>query len=764
MRELTADDPRRIGGYLLLRRLGEGRSGVVYLARSLGGDPVALKVIRPAYASDPAFRARFEADVATARHVRARRLVTVAAADTAGGTVWAAYPYVAGPTLTEAVAAHGPLPPRTVAALGALLAEALHAVHLGGLTHRDLRPGHVQLTLDGPRLTGFGGSGTRIGPPGYLSPEQAVGGPASLGPPSDVFALGCLLTLAATGRGPFGDGTPRELLRRAAYEPADLADVPRGLLEVVQACLHKDPRPRPSAADLRRELAAPTGAGWLPGRLAREVAARYAAPLPRPASHEPFAAGEPPDGGFPRLPTGSSGDHHPAERLPADHLPNESLSPGSLLNDRPPVGQPPGGALPLGASAVPGPPDPADRPPAGEASPGRRRTLRLLGGAGALAAVGWGAGLLIRHQRADGPSAAAGATTYTIGLHADLSGEHASFGNGQQRGLNMAVDELNRMGNLPFTLAVRTLDDAGDGELAAGVARELADDPRVVAVIGPTHEEVLPAVAEIYGEAELPLLALSVSSLVDRETCPTLLHARPSTALAGLAVGDFLLGRGAARVALLDDLSAGDYSGQTTRVVNGTMDRERFELYPRQLDAEQVDFTALADELLADEVDAVVWCGYADGAGRLARALRDAGFDGVGLATERAIGAPYFRHTGQPPDDWFFLATYTDPRRDPRARDFGRAHRERFGWDPDPYAAEGYDAARMLVGAMRSAVERNDTLNRADLFARLRASQYRGVARDLAFDSVGDYAGGGPLAYLYQAHLGELRFQGALSH
>ncbi|UED87633.1 bifunctional serine/threonine-protein kinase/ABC transporter substrate-binding protein [Streptomyces profundus] len=740
MRELTPADPRRIGGYLLLRRLGEGRSGVVYLARSLGGEPVALKVIRPAYASDPAFRARFEADVATARHVRARRLVTVAAADTAGGTVWAAYPYVAGPTLTEAVAAHGPLPPRTVGALGALLAESLNAVHQGGLTHRDLRPGHVQLTLDGPRLTGFGGSGTRIGPPGYLSPEQAVGGPDSLGPPSDVFALGCLLTLAATGRGPFGDGTPRELLRRAAYEPADLADVPRGLLEVVQACLHKDPHPRPSAADLCRELAAPVGAGWLPGRLAREVAARYAAPLPRPASHEPFAACEAPDNGFPRLPIAPSD-----ERVPAEQLPD--------------------GAGELGASAVgvSGLSDPAP-PPAGDAGQGRRRTLRLLGGAGALAAFGWGAGLLIRNQTAPETRPAAHTVTYTIGLHADLSGEHASFGNGQQRGLNMAIDELNRMGNLPFALAVRTLDDAGDRELAAGVARQLADDPQVMAVIGPTHEEVLPAVAEIYGEAELPLLALSVSDLVDRETCPTLLHARPSTALAGLAVGDFLSGRAAARVAVLDDLSAGEYSGQTTRVVNGTMDRERFEVYPRELHAEQTDFTALATELLADGVDAVVWCGFAEGAGQLARALRDAGFDGLGLATERAIGPQYFRHTGQPPDDWFFLATYTDPRRDPRARDFGRAHRERFGWDPDPYAAEGYDAARMLVGAMRGTVERNDTLGRTELFARLRASQYRGVARDLAFDSVGDYAGGGPLAYLYQAHLGELRFQGALSH
>ncbi|RMI27433.1 protein kinase domain-containing protein, partial [Streptomyces triticirhizae] len=314
MRELTPADPRRVGSHLLLRRLGEGRSGVVYLACSPRGEPAALKLIRSAYAFDPAFRARFAADVAAARHVRARRLVTVAAADTAGGTVWAAYPYVAGPTLEEAVAGHGPLPPRTVGALGALLAEALAAVHAAGLCHRDVRPGHVQLTLDGPRLTGFGGSGTRIGPPGFLSPEQAVGGAIPVGPPSDVFALGCLLTYAATGRGPFGDGTPRELLRRAAFEPPELADVPRGLLEVVGACLHRDPLLRPSARDLARELAPPVGTGWLPGPLAREVAARYAAPLPRPASHEPTAADQGPGGGLdgPEGPDGLAGPGGPA--------------------------------------------------------------------------------------------------------------------------------------------------------------------------------------------------------------------------------------------------------------------------------------------------------------------------------------------------------------------------------------------------------------------------------------------------------------------
>ncbi|WP_244950245.1 serine/threonine-protein kinase [Streptomyces griseofuscus] len=108
--------------------------------------------------------------------------------------------------------------PYTVLALGARLAEALAAVHTAGLVHRDIKPGNVLLALDGPRLIDFGiarvGGATAltatdvvIGTPGYLAPEQAHARDEEVGPPSDVFALGCVLAYAATGRPPFGGGT-----------------------------------------------------------------------------------------------------------------------------------------------------------------------------------------------------------------------------------------------------------------------------------------------------------------------------------------------------------------------------------------------------------------------------------------------------------------------------------------------------------------------------------------------------------------------------
>ncbi|WP_063784334.1 bifunctional serine/threonine-protein kinase/ABC transporter substrate-binding protein [Streptomyces sp. SBT349] len=699
MRDLEPADPPRVGGYRLLRRLAEGRTGRLYFATSVGGTPTALKVIGPEHSGDPDFRARFERDVSAARHVAARWLITVHAADTAGTISWAAYPYVAGPSLTETLAAHGPLPVRTVRALGARLAEALHAVHEAGLIHRDVRPGHVHLTPDGPWLTGFGGSATRAGPPGFLAPEHALGDERRTGPPSDIFSLGCLLAYAATGRSPFGVGPEEDLLLRALHEPPDLADVPRSLLEVVRACLEHDPVPRPTAADLRAEFAVPEPPGapdWLPGLVAGEVAARCAVPLPIPE----------------------------------------------------PEGPEPGAAAPRG-----------NPEPAPARTPLTRRAL-LFGATAAVGAVGGlGAWWALRPSP---PTAAAGhGSRFTVALQADLTGPHADLGHGQLRGVSLAVAELQEMGGLPFELAFRHVNDRGEPGRAAEVARELAADASVMVVIGPTADAVAQDTARVLSDAGVPLLALSVGSFEAREEYQTLLHGRPSTGSSGLSIPVYVTETlGADRVALVDDRTADLYSARTTRAVSGTIDRERIELLPRVLPAGIRDFAPVAAEFTEAGVDVVVYCGFADGAGRLALALHRAGFTGTGVATQEAMGPAFFREAGEAADGWFFLATYTDPVADESAQGFASVHRRRFGEGAEPYAAESYDATRMVVEAMSAAAEGGGTLSRARVLRRLRGARYRGVARELAFDTAGDYAGSGPTAYLYEAGAGNVRFRG----
>ena len=192
--ELRAGDPRSAGRFRLLGRLGAGGMGQVFLGRSAGGRLVAVKVIRPELAGDPGFRARFAREVAAAQKVSGLFTALVVDADADGPMPWLATAYVAGPSLAEAVEAHGPLPEASVLTLAAGLAEGLEAIHAAGVVHRDLKPSNVLLADDGPRVIDFGisraaeasaltQSGTVMGSPGYMSPEQAEG--REVGPPGD---------------------------------------------------------------------------------------------------------------------------------------------------------------------------------------------------------------------------------------------------------------------------------------------------------------------------------------------------------------------------------------------------------------------------------------------------------------------------------------------------------------------------------------------------------------------------------------------------
>src|SRR5919201_648661 len=173
--------------------------GQVFLGMSAGGRPIAVKVIRTELATDPDFRARFRREVAAAQKVSGLFTALVVDADLDCPVPWLATAYVAGPSLTEVVRGHGPLPVRSLLALTAGLAE------------------------DGPRVIDFGiceaaeasaaaGANVMIGSPGYMSPEQVLG--LDIGPASDMFSLGAVLTFAATGEGPFGSGSHGALMYR----------------------------------------------------------------------------------------------------------------------------------------------------------------------------------------------------------------------------------------------------------------------------------------------------------------------------------------------------------------------------------------------------------------------------------------------------------------------------------------------------------------------------------------------------------------------
>lgn len=270
----------RVGQYALKRKLGEGGMGEVWLAEhALLKRPCAVKLVRAELAASPAMAARFAREVQAVTgltHVNTVRVYDYGRSE--DGVFYCVMEYLDGPTLEELVRRVGPLPPGRVVYLLRQVCGALAEAHAAGLVHRDLKPGNIMVAAlggqrDVAKLLDFGlvqdlsvdaearltRTGTVLGTPAYMSPEQAAG-ESSLDARGDVYGLGAVAFFALTGRPPFQGKSLGQILAAHRSEPppplSDLRpDAPDDLAAVVARCLAKDPGDRfQSVVELDRAL------------------------------------------------------------------------------------------------------------------------------------------------------------------------------------------------------------------------------------------------------------------------------------------------------------------------------------------------------------------------------------------------------------------------------------------------------------------------------------------------------------------------------
>jgi predicted Ser/Thr protein kinase len=264
MLPLRETDPREVGGYGLVGRLGEGGQGVVFLAVSSAGTRVALKVL-PA-TTDSQVRSRFLKEVAAAQRVARFCTAQVLDAGIFERRPFIVSEYVDGPSLVEVVEQDGPRSGPALERIAVATLTALGVVHGAGMVHRDFKPANVLLGPDGPVVIDFGlatvpgmtttglSGQAAMGTPAYMAPEQLAGERVSAA--ADMWSWAVSMTFAGTGKLPFtGDSLTAMAFAILHGEPS-VGRLPEPLGSLVRRCLNKDPAGRPSARDALSELVA----------------------------------------------------------------------------------------------------------------------------------------------------------------------------------------------------------------------------------------------------------------------------------------------------------------------------------------------------------------------------------------------------------------------------------------------------------------------------------------------------------------------------
>ena len=261
-------------GFEIESKLGEGGMGIVYCARELKlNRRVALKVLLSGRAALPTELERFQVEAESVAKLRHENIVQIYQVGEFEGVPFFAMELIDGPNL-EAYTKAKPIGDRKSAALVETLASTLHHAHQHGIVHRDIKPQNVLITKDGqPKIADFGlakhldresgqtKSGSVIGTPNYMAPEQAAGKSSEAGPVTDVYALGGVLYYLITGRPPFQSETVVDTLRLVVESdppsPRILnPSVNRDLQTICLKCLEKEPAKRyASAGELADDLA-----------------------------------------------------------------------------------------------------------------------------------------------------------------------------------------------------------------------------------------------------------------------------------------------------------------------------------------------------------------------------------------------------------------------------------------------------------------------------------------------------------------------------
>jgi branched-chain amino acid transport system substrate-binding protein len=344
--------------------------------------------------------------------------------------------------------------------------------------------------------------------------------------------------------------------------------------------------------------------------------------------------------------------------------------------------------------------------------------------------------------------------TYKIAFEGPLSGDNQQLGINEVNGVQLAIDQANKSGDLGFKLDLLKADDQGSPEQAPTAAAQVLQDSAVLGVVGPSFSGATKAVGPAYSGAGLAFITPSASNATLQEQGFTAFHRIiPSDNVEGTQAAELFVKKGYKKVVVVDDLS--DYGKGVADEVQKGLEKGGVAVQRLGVDAKTTDYGPTAQTVASSGADAFFYGGYDAQAGQVAKALQTAGFKGAKYGGNGVKSSVFVDGAGAAGEGWFFTCGCSDATVAPEAKDFTAAYKAAFKTDPSTYSPEAFDAANAMIEAIKAAAK-DGTPTRKTVGEAVNNLDYKGITTTVKFDKIGEVDASAATVNLFEEKGGKI--------
>ncbi len=352
------------------------------------------------------------------------------------------------------------------------------------------------------------------------------------------------------------------------------------------------------------------------------------------------------------------------------------------------------------------------------------------------------------------------AKAYKIAFEGPLSGPNAQLGINEEQGAQLAVNQANATGKLPFKLTLFKSDDQGDPAKAPAAATAVQQDPTILGMIGPSFSGATKAVGASYDAAGMTFITPSATNAqlgTGKFSFKTYHRIVPNDNVEGTQGAQWLARRGIKSVFVVNDLS--DYGSGVANAVAKELKAKGVKVTTAGVDAKTTDYSSIATQVASSKAGALFYGGYDAQAALFAKALVAANYKGIRVTGNGGKSTVFTKGAGTAGNGWYFTCGCQDATVAAPAKAFTAAYKTAFKTAPSTYSPEAYDATNAMIEAIKTAAAAG-TPTRASVLAAVNKLDYKGITTTIKFQANGEVDSSVATVNLYQEKGGTITFLG----